>query len=241
MGVLSMFRLEFVADVAVIHLDAAPVNAMTFASWATLPDLIREAEQHGARALVFSGQPHKHFCAGNDVREFKDLTPEDTLRGVATVRAAVRAVHESRLPAIAALHGAVMGSGLILACACDIRLATPDARLALPEVKVNSYGGFAMLRETLPRGEARSMTLLGKPISGARAFELGMVQELADDAPAVLERALLVAAEIASTLVGRLGDEIKSVMNSQEEQPLWDSYELEREFASRIMGTASNS
>jgi enoyl-CoA hydratase/carnithine racemase len=236
-----MFRLEFSGDIAIIHLDAAPVNAMTFATWATLPDLIKEAEQHGAKALVFSGQPHKHFCAGNDVREFKDLTPEDTLRGVATVRAAVKAVHESRLPAIAAIHGAVMGSGLILACACDIRLATADARLGLPEVKVNSYGGFAMLRETLPRGEARSMTLSGKPISGARAFELGMVQELADSAAAVLDKALAIAAEIASTLTGRLGDEIKAVMNNQEQQPLWESYELEREFASRIMGTAGNS
>ncbi|MFJ3366892.1 enoyl-CoA hydratase/isomerase family protein [Pseudomonas sp. NPDC086251] len=236
-----MFRLEFSDDIAVVLLDAAPVNAMTFASWATLPDLIREAEQHGAKALVFSGQPHKHFCAGNDVREFKDLTPQDTLRGVATVRAAVKAVHESRLPAIAALHGAVMGSGLILACACDIRVATADARLGLPEVKVNSYGGFAMLSETLPRGEARSMTLTGNPISGARAFELGMVQELADNAPAVLEKAMQITAQITSTLTGRLADEIKAVMNNQEQHPLWQSYELEREFASRIMGTAGNS
>ncbi|WP_420997963.1 enoyl-CoA hydratase/isomerase family protein [Cupriavidus sp. 30B13] len=236
-----MFRLELANGIAIVHLDAPPVNAMSFGRWAELPAVIHDAESSGAGAIVFSGAPHKHFCGGNDVLEFDGITRAGTLQGIGAVRDAMRAVTCSTLPSVAALHGAVMGSGLILAAACDIRLATADARLALPEVKVGAYGGYAMLKAHLPHGVARALTLLGSPISGQRAFDLGFVHELAADANGVLERALTLATEVGKNLASPLGEQIKAVMNHQDDNALWPAYDIERDYAASIMGMSASS
>jgi len=234
-----MFRLELANGIAVIHLDAPPVNAISFAGWGELPGVIANAKTRGATALVFTGLPQKHFCGGNDVREFENITCAETMRGIGMVRDAMKAIVSSPLPSIAALHGAVMGSGMILAGACDIRLSTPDTRLALPEVKVGAYGGYAMVKEHLPQGVARAMTLLGSPISGQRAFDLGFIQELAVDAQAVLDRAIAMALDISKNLANPLGQQIRSVMIHQDENSLWAAYDIERDFAAQMMGKAT--
>lgn len=231
-----MFRLEFVNNIAVFHLDAPPVNAMTFSAWSELPALVGLAEARDVQAMVFSGRPQKHFCGGNDVREFETLSHEGVLDGVGYVQAAMRAISDSRIPAVAALHGAVMGSGLILASACDVRVATRDARLALPEVKVGAYGGYALASKLLPHGIIRAMTLSGTPIDGQRAFDIGYVQELALDADACFARALALAEEFGKLLGGELGQEIKHIMSLQDSQDKWTAYETERAFAAKIMG-----
>lgn len=69
---------------------------------------------------------------------------------------------------------------LMLACGCDIRIATADARLALPEVKVGAFGGYRIVREVLAQVKARLLTYTGRPLTGARAHHIGLVQELAD-------------------------------------------------------------
>lgn len=236
-----MFEIERIDEVALIHLNNPPVNAVSFEQWRTLPPMIAELERGGVAAIVFTGLPHKHFCGGNDFREFAVLTPEETMAGTGAVRDAMKAVRESPLPAIAALHGAAMGSGFMLSCACDIRLATPDARLALPEVKVGAFGGYRIVREVLPQGEARLITYTGQTLSGSRAHELGLVQETADSATAVLRRALALAHEMSRLLKGTLRTDIKSCLNREDENALWVAYDFERELAARTMGRAEQS
>ncbi|ABN78648.1 enoyl-CoA hydratase/isomerase family protein [Cereibacter sphaeroides] len=234
-----MFGVERSGEVALIRLDNPPVNAVSFAHWRLLPGILAGLEREGVGALVFTGQPGRHFCGGNDFREFARLSPEETLAGTAAVRDGLRAVRESRIPAVAAIHGAAMGSGFMLACACDIRLATPDAKLGLPEVKVGAIGGYRIASEVLGQGEARRMVLTGDPISGARAHRIGLVQELAEDGAAVLQRALEMGAGIAALVQGRLREGLKPCMNAQDEGDLWPAYDLERELAARVMGQAA--
>ncbi|MGU3497139.1 enoyl-CoA hydratase/isomerase family protein [Xanthobacteraceae bacterium A53D] len=233
-----MFKIEREGEIALIRLDNPPVNAISFARWRELPPLIAELERDHVGAMVFTGLPHKHFCGGNDFREFATLTPEETLAGTGAVRDGIRAVRESTIPAIAALHGAAMGSGFMLSCGCDIRLATPDARLALPEVKVGAFGGYRIVREVLSQGEARLLTYTGQHMSGARAHQIGLVQELRETPDAVLERALEMAREIAALVKGGLRAGIKACLNREDEQALWPAYELERDLAAKIMGKA---
>lgn len=236
-----MFEVERRDGIAIVRLDNPPVNAVSFARWRLLPPLLAELERdEGVGALVFTGLPHKHFCGGNDVTEFAALTPAETLAGTGAVRGAMRAVRESARPAIAALHGAAMGSGFMLSCACDIRIATADARLALPEVKVGAFGGYRIVREVLSQGEARLLAYTGQPISGARAHQIGLVQELADNREAVLERAVGIARDIAGVLRGTLRAEIKRTLNREDGAPLWEAYDYERELAARMMGTAGD-
>lgn len=236
-----MFGVERDGEIAVIRLNNPPVNAVSFADWGTLPGLIADLEREGMAAMVFTGFPHKHFCGGNDFREFGTLTPEQTLAGTGAVCNGMRAVRESTIPAIAAIHGAAMGSGFMLSCACDIRLATPDAKLALPEVKVGAFGGYRIVREVLSQGEARLLTYTGRPLFGERAHQIGLVQLLAPTPSQVFERAVELAKEMAGLLKGRLRTEIKACLNREDEEALWYAYEFERELAARIMGRAGRS
>lgn len=234
-----MFDVQRDGAIAVIRLDNPPVNAVSFQNWKAVPDKISSLEREGIAAVVFTGLPHKHFCGGNDFREFADLTPDQTLAGTGAVRDAMKAVRESSLIAVAALHGAAMGSGFMLSCACDIRVATPDARLGLPEVKVGAFGGYRIVREVLSQGEARLLTYTGRPLSGERAYQLGLVQELHAMPDEVLSRSIALAKEMAELLIGALRAEIKECLNREDEQSLWSAYELERELAARTMGRAA--
>jgi len=236
-----MFIEERDGDVAVVRLSHPPVNAVSFAAWGEFPGLIRRLEQDDVGAIVFTGLPGRHFCGGNDFREFTSLTPRQTLEGTGKVRDAMKAVRQSRIPAIAAIHGAAMGSGLMLACACDMRLSTRDARLALPEVKVGAFGGYRIVREALPQGDARLLTYTGRPISGARAHQIGLVQEVFDDPSAVLDGAIGIAREITALLKGRLRTDIKPCLTEEDTLGLWEAYELERELAARTMGNMAGS
>lgn len=232
-----MFDIYREGHVAVVRLNSPPVNAVRFSDWHALPDQIRELEADiSLAALVFTGLPHKHFCGGNDFKEFEGLTPQDTSRGTAAVRDAMRAIYDSPLPAVAALHGAAMGSGLMLASACDIRIATPDARLALPEVKVDAFGGYSLISQFIPVGVARWMTYTGRPISGARAYQIGAVQELVEDVEDLLSTAITLATDIAGLVSGRLDRRIKPVLNQLDRTALWDAYDIERLLAVDTMG-----
>ncbi|MBP2300682.1 enoyl-CoA hydratase/isomerase family protein [Azospirillum picis] len=233
-----MFRVERDADIAIVRLDNPPVNAVRFDRWRDLPPLIEGLERDGIAAMVFTGLPHRHFCGGNDFREFASLTPDQTLAGTAAVRDALRAVHDSPVLAIAALHGAAVGSGFMLACACDLRLATADAKLGLPEVKVDAFGGYRIVREVLAKGEARMLALTGNSMSGTRAHQIGLVQELGPGPEGVLDRAVEVAHELAGTLKGKMRAGIKATLNREDELDLWTAYDLERDFASAVMGQA---
>jgi enoyl-CoA hydratase/carnithine racemase len=234
-----MFDIKRDGEIAVIHLNNPPVNAVSFENWKAVPDTISSLEREGIAAVVFTGLPNKHFCGGNDFREFADLTPEQTLAGTGAVCSAMKAVRESSLIAITALHGAAMGSGFMLSCACDIRIATADTRLALPEVKVGAFGGYRIVREVLSQGEARLLTYTGRPLSGERAYQLGLVQELRSTPSEVLSRAIELAKEMAELLKGVLRAEIKECLNREDEQSLWSAYELERELAAKTMGRAA--
>lgn len=235
-----MFEVERRGGVAVIRLNNPPVNAVSFERWRLLPPLVAEIDRdESIGAIVFTGLPGRHFCGGNDFREFASLSPEETLAGTGAVRDAMRAVRECGRPAIAALHGAAMGSGFMLSCACDIRIATPDARLALPEVKVGAFGGYRIVREMLGQGEARLLAYSGRPLSGERAYTLGLVQDLALTAEEVLARAVALATEISGLLKGRLRAGIKATLNQEDARPLWEAYDLERQLAAETMGLSS--
>jgi enoyl-CoA hydratase/carnithine racemase len=102
------------------------------------------------------------------------------------------------LPVIAAVHGAALGGGLELAMACDLRVATPQAKLGLPEAKLGvlpGAGGTQRLPRLIPQGVAAEMLMLGNAITGERAHTLGLVNRLSD--PDCL---LATAAELAQQL-----------------------------------------
>ncbi len=88
------------------------------------------------------------------------------------------------VPVVAALHGRCYGGGLQLALACDFRVASPDCELSVMEAKwglIPDMTGSVTLRELVPIDVAKRLTMTAEVFSGARALELGLVTEVADD------------------------------------------------------------
>lgn len=148
-------------------------NALNAESLEELDALVRSAMADGARALVLTGAGG-HFCAGADLTELEDI---EFTRRLAEVLA-----HLASLPitTVAAISGSCMGLGMQLAVACDLRVATDDARFAVPVAKL----GLMVDHWTLDRvarffgeGAARMMVLTGAVLTADDAWRLGFTQQ----------------------------------------------------------------
>jgi enoyl-CoA hydratase len=137
----------------------------------------------------------KGFSAGMDLKAF--VTGERPWVGDRGFAGIVR--RSARKPLIAAVEGFAMAGGLEIALACDLLVASRDARLAIPEVKrslVAAGGALRRLPQRLPLGVALEMALTGEPISAQRGYELGLVNRVTEPGGAV-DAALELAAAIA--------------------------------------------
>ena len=138
----------------------------------------------------------KGFCAGMDLKAFvQGERPYAGDRGFAgiTQRASAK-------PLLAAIEGFAVAGGLEIALACDLIVAARGARLGVPEVKrslVATGGALLRLPRVLPRNVAAELALTGEPISAERAYELGLVNRLAEPGEA-LSSALELAEVIAA-------------------------------------------
>jgi enoyl-CoA hydratase/carnithine racemase len=161
------------------------------------------AEEPGVRSVVLHGDGPS-FSSGLDIRSM--MSGGDGLGGLVNrvredppnwfQRAAYDWIRVP-VPVIAAIHGACFGGGLQIALAADMRIATPDARLSVMEIKWGLIPDMSITR-TLPRlvgiDVAKELTYTGREISGAEAHSLGLVTRLSDDP---LAAARVLAADIA--------------------------------------------
>jgi enoyl-CoA hydratase len=149
----------------------------------------------GLSVAVLTGAG-KGFCAGMDLKAFvAGERPHAPGRGFAGI-----VERPAAKPLIAAVEGFAVAGGLEVALACDMIVAGRGARLGIPEVKrglVAAGGGLLRLPRTLPRNVAMELALTGDPIDAERAYELGLVNRLAETGqalPAALELAETIAA-----------------------------------------------
>ena len=111
------------------------------------------------------------------------------------------AVARCPVPVIAAIHGWCIGAGLDLASACDLRLASADARISLRETKVAivaDLGSLQRLAGIVGRGHLAELAFTGKDVTAERAHAMGLVNEVFADREALLAGARALAAEIAA-------------------------------------------
>jgi 3-hydroxyacyl-CoA dehydrogenase len=175
------YRTE--AGVAVLEIANPPVNALSLAVREQLAHgLTRAAADPQVIALVVCGASQT-FPAGADIDEIGSglvLRPP-------TLRDLQAQMEAARKPLVAALEGAALGGGFELALACHWRVATPAARVGLPEVKLGLIpGGGGTLRFTRLAGPEAALEAIssGTQLPAARALELGLIDELAEDAVA---------------------------------------------------------
>ena len=201
-------------------------NAVNAAVAAGIGHALDELDADDGLAIGVLTGAGKGFCAGMDLKAFvTGERPWFEDRGFAgiTQRAAAK-------PLIAAIEGFAVAGGLEVALACDLIVAAKGARLGIPEVKrslVAAGGGLLRLPRVLPRNVAMELALTGDPIAAERAYELGMVNRLAEPGQA-LDTALELAAQIAvNAPLGLIGS--KRILNESLDWP--DSEFFERQQA----------
>jgi enoyl-CoA hydratase len=166
-------------------------NAMGPAFWREMPELFALIDRDPeSRAVVLRGSG-KGFSSGLDLMGMGQELAELLMQGprlaadrvrlhetIGRMQQAVTAVADCRKPVIAAIHGWCVGGGVDLITACDIRLASDDAKLSVREVKlaiVADVGTLQRLPRIVGQGVARELALTGDDLGAARARELGLV------------------------------------------------------------------
>ena len=195
---------------------------------AALDDLDADGD---LRAGVLTGAG-KGFCAGMDLKAFvAGERPWVGDRGFAGI-----VQRASRKPLIAAIEGFAVAGGLELALSCDLIVAARGAKLGVPEVKrsiVAAAGALRRLPQRLPYGVAMELALTGDPIEAERAYELGLVNRLADPGAAV-QTALELASAIARN--GPLAlDATKATLQQQFDWTEAEFWQRQAELAEPVM------
>ena len=199
---LTNLRIEKRPPLAIITLDRPKVlNALNTATLLELEHVLAElAVDTSIRAILLTGAGGRAFAAGADIREIAALTVEEgkafALRGQGTFRT----LETMGKPVIACIQGFALGGGCELAMACTFRLASEDARLGQPEVKLGllcGYGGTARLPRLVGRGTALKLLLTCSTIDAHEALRIGLVDEVVP-ADSLMQRAEALALEIAA-------------------------------------------
>ncbi|MBN2759448.1 MAG: enoyl-CoA hydratase/isomerase family protein [Rhodobacteraceae bacterium] len=198
---MSRIALEVTGPTALLRLEnIAKLNALTVAMLDDLDRHLTAIERDTSiRAVILTGEGEKAFCIGADITEWGGLSPAEFARH--WVRDGHRVFDRlARLskPTIAALNGHAFGGGLELAAACDLRVMTPRATLALPEARVGvvpGWSGTQRLTRLIPEPLVKEMALFGRRISAERAAACGFAAGLVED---VLTLAREMAAEVAT-------------------------------------------
>ena len=159
------------------------LNALSFAILKEIAAALDEAGSWPIRALLITGAGGKAFCAGADIEELRHRSLADQKRGAELGQAAFAKLGALPFPSIALINGYAFGGGLELAMACAFRLASPNAKLGLPEIKLGLIPGFGGTQR-LPRlvGEARALELImtGRTVPATEALSIGLVNRLVE-------------------------------------------------------------
>ncbi len=177
-----MIRAEQAEELRVIWIDLPEKrNALKLSMIEELRDELRRAAIDDRACGVVVAGAGATTCAGVDLNEFASGTPATARRLIDALADLCAAARTCPKPTAMAIQGHCYGGGLELACACDFRVATPGALLAMPEVMLGipSVIDAALIERHIGRGRALQMILTGDPVSAEEALDWGLVSGVA--------------------------------------------------------------
>lgn len=176
-------RLEAEDGLALVVVDRPrALNALNTAVLEELRDVLRQvAQRDDVRVVILTGAGERAFVAGADIKEMESMDPLATRRFAALGHEVTHLLETLEKPVIAAVNGYALGGGCELALACDLRIASENARLGLPEVTLGilpGFGGTQRLTRLLGRGRASELILTGEPVDATTAERIGLVNRV---------------------------------------------------------------
>lgn len=202
--------------------DRPPINALDGEHYDALAAAFEGA---GPDVVVLLRSAARHFCTGQDLGEHEaakdaEQAAADLRRGAAAIIAALRC----EAPIVAAVHGAAIGAGALLACSADVLLTSDDAWFSLPELQVGVTIGGAVAARTLGGALTRRMLLTGERVPAAQIAALGAARTVARDD---LESSAHEAAVAVAALDPALAALARSSWGAGEREAAARAYEAE--------------
>jgi enoyl-CoA hydratase len=232
-------RAEKKENVALLFLDNPPANTMDRETLEALDEAVASAmETPEIRVLIITGAGNRFFAAGAEIRELARFDSNSGREAVLQVKAVLHRLRTGPKPVIAAINGLAPGGGLELALGCDIRVASEEAKLGLPEIKLGvmpGAGGTQFLPRLVGLGKSFELLTTGDLISAREALSLGLIERVVPYAK-LLEDAMELAKRLARQAPLALSAIKQSVYDTLR-YPLKDALFLETERFSRLCDT----
>lgn len=222
MSTMKYIQLEPQDDIAILRINRPEaLNAMNVDVISELSKMIDIlAADDSIKAVVITGAGERSFCAGADISYMVNIDPMQAERYATSAQDVINRIDRLEKPVIAAVNGFALGGGCELAMACDIRIASSNAKMGQPEVTIGippGWGGTQRLMRLVGPAKAKELIFTGKMIMADEAYHIGLVNKvislgsddkLPPEAPkgdAVKEKER--ASEIAKILNKKLMDE----------------------------------
>ena len=194
-----MFAVE--DGIATITLNRPKaLNALNLATLTELKDVVGKiAVDSAIKVVIITGSGNKSFVAGADIVEMSTKNPVEGRVWGQTGQDIFTAIENLPQPVIAAVNGFALGGGCELACACDIRYASENAKFGQPEVGLGitpGFGGTQRLPRTVGRGYAKELIYTAAMIDAQEALRIGLVNKVVPQAE-LMDTVMKLAKKIA--------------------------------------------
>lgn len=221
MSSMKFIQLDPQGDIALVKINRPEaLNAMNtdvISELSRTMDII--AADESIRVVIITGAGEKSFCAGADISYMVNIEPMQAEKYASAAQAVISKIERLEKPVIAAVNGFALGGGCELAMACDIRIASSNAKIGQPEVTIGippGWGGTQRLMRLVGPGKAKEMIFTGKMIGADEALQIGLANRVVSigpddplppeapkgDAPKEKERAVEVAKVLNRKLMG---------------------------------------
>jgi enoyl-CoA hydratase/carnithine racemase len=239
------FRYHVAEGVATLTLDRPEsLNSLTFEVYRELCDVLRLLRyENDVRAVVLTGEG-RGFCSGGSVHDIigplLDMPAPELLAFTRMTGELIGNLRALQKPVVAAINGIAAGAGAVIALACDLRVIAETAKIAFLFVRVGlagaDMGAAWLLPQVVGLGRASEILMLGEPILGPRALEMGLVNRVAKDAAAVRDEAQALARKLASGPSFAIGM-TKTMLSQEHNMGLHDALEAEAQAQQICMQT----
>ncbi|MCY6485675.1 short-chain-enoyl-CoA hydratase [Clostridium aestuarii] len=141
------------------------------------------AKDKGIEAVIVTGSGNKSFVAGADIKEMKDMSVMDGREWAIYANGVFRKIETLNKPVIAAVNGFALGGGCEISMACDIRIASKNAKFGQPEVGLGitpGFGGTQRLARHVGMGRAKELIYTAKIVGAEEAYRIGLVNKVVE-------------------------------------------------------------
>ena len=240
--IIGSFTLEVMPDgVAIATFSRPPVNAVSISVYEDIGALVSRCEEASDIRVVVLTAPaeSRAWCGGADLNDFVGIDAERRKQRYAYINAQLPRLYRLRRPVIAAINGAAIGVGMILAGLCDMRIASADANFACPEIDYGLVAGGAAVFALagMPEAKVREMLFTGARFTARELEPTGFFNYVVPREQ-VMERSLSLARAIATKSLPAI--QARKVASSRLEGRTWIEAYLDAQELSGMLTTGSD-